>query len=674
MDTIGLKFNLDTDPAEQAMMATHRKGRDLFEKKGFNLNLKSGNLPLGRITGDFDKFSGSLDAATARVLAFTATTTVVYGLATAFNRLFTDSIKLEKQLAGIQAILQTSNSNLQKFSSELFQVANATGQSFDVAAAAASEFARQGLSVEETLKATNAALTFSKIAGTDAAQTVENLTAALNTFAGEALTYTDVLDTIVSLDNAFAISAAGISDGLKRVGSVASASGIQLKEIASLIAVVQQVSARGAPVISNGLKTIFTRLSRTNVQETLNSIGVTTQDSNGEFRSQIDVLTDLANKLDTLSDKQRAFVLEQVAGVYQINTLQATLKSLTGEYSLFDKAVKVASDSSGNAAERLKILTDTTDANLQKLKNNVTQFLAETGKATVKPVLDSFIGIGNKILETLNLGAAAEGGEKAGDSIGKVLLNGISSALAGPGSVLLIVTITRLLSKITKDAFTAVQTLAGLKKVSLVDEKVQMAVNRAIEMGNKGLVERLRLATSLNEKARILQILMADMDRKLAMAQVKQAVQTGLAANAKTVAPGARKAAGYIPNFSKGFIPNFSKGAIPKPLEELEKKTARLKAYEPGKVIPAPNGGVMSTAETVTEIEFKGKKDFVISPPQYSIAGRDHAKDFEKQYGANIYNFIGKKSVTAKGFIPNFLDPEYIEQRKAERIQTFKLG
>jgi TP901 family phage tail tape measure protein len=669
MNGLNFKATIDTKPGDDAMGALYTKYQGRFEKKGFNLNLKTGNLPLGRITGDFDKFSGSLDAATARVLAFTATTTVVYGLATAFNRLFTDSIKLEKQLAGIQAILQTSNSNLQKFSSELFKVANATGQSFDVAATAASEFARQGLSVEETLKATNAALAFSKIAGTDAAQTVENLTAALNTFANEALTYTDVLDTIVSLDNAFAISAAGISDGLKRVGSVASESGIQLKEIASLIAVVQQVSARGAPVISNGLKTIFTRLSRTNVQQTLNSIGVTTQNSNGEFRSQIEVLTDLANKLDTLSDRQRAFVLEQVAGVYQINTLQATLKSLSGEYSLFDKAVKVASDSSGNAAERLKILTDTTDANLQKLKNNLTQFLAETGKATVKPILDNFVGIGNKILETLNLGAATEGGEKAGFSIGKVLLNGISSALAGPGSVLLVVTITRLLAKITKDAFTAVQTLAGLKKASLVDEKVQMSVNRAIEMGNKALVSRLATTTSLVEKARILQTLMADMDRKLAMAQVRQAVATGLAANNRKGGPrGTGKAAGYIPNFSKGFIPNFSKGAIPKPLEELEKKTARSKTYEPGKVVPAPNGGVMSTAETVTGMEYKGKKDFVISPPQYSIAGRDHAKDFKKQYGVNIYDFIGKKNVAAKGFIPNFLDPEYIEQRKAERI------
>jgi len=652
MDQVNLGLNLYTNKADAQMEATARKGRDLFEKKGFNLNLKGGNLPLGRITGDFDKFSGSLDAATARVLAFTATTTVVYGLSTAFSRLFSDSIKLEKQLASIQAILQTSNSNLQKFSSDLFALANATGQSFDVAAAAASEFARQGLSVAETLKATNAALVFSKIAGVDAAQAVENLTASINTFGNEALSYTDVVDTIVSLDNAFAISAGGIADGLKRVGSVASESGIQLKEIASLISVVQQVSARGAPVISNGLKTIFTRLSRTSVQETLNSIGIATQTSNGEFRSQIDVLTDLSNKLDSLSDSQKAFVLEQVAGVYQINTLQATLRSLNGEYSLFDKAVRVASDSSGNAAERLKILTNTTDASIQKLKNNLTQFLAETGKLTVKPILDNFVGLGNKILETLNLGAAAEGGEKAGFSIGKVLLNGISSALAGPGSVLLVVGITKLLTKITKDALVAVQTLAGLKKVSLVDEKVQAAVNKAIETGNKALVERLRIATSLNEKARILKDLMADMDRKQGAAQLSQAVSTGLKANRKILPPTTK---------SKGYIPTYSRGFIPEPMQRLEKKGAMAGGYSPKKVIAAPDsiGGVMNKAESL--VSMRGMKQPFINPPKNSKAGRKHRKKAIKQTGVDPYALM-----SAGGFIPNFASPKFVSKTADE--------
>jgi TP901 family phage tail tape measure protein len=648
MDQVDLEFRLKTEKADASIAETARKGRDLFEKKGFKLNIKTGNLPLGRITGDFEKFQGSLDAATARVLAFTATTSVIYGLSSAFTRLFTDSVKLEKQLASIQAILQTSNNNLKQFSDELFKVANTTGQSFDVAASAASEFARQGLSVEETLKATTSALVFSKIAGVDAAQAVENLTASINTFGNEALSYTDVVDTIVSLDNAFAISAGGIADGLKRVGSVASESGIQLKEIASLISVVQQVSARGAPVISNGLKTIFTRLGRQQVQESLNGIGVATQSANGEFRSQIDILTDLSNKLNTLSDSQRAFILEQVAGVYQINTLQATLKSLSGEYSLYDKAVKVASDSAGNAADRLKILTDTTDANLQRLKNNVTQFLAEVGGATVKPLLDNFVGIGNKILETLNLGAAGKEGEEAGISIGSFLLNGISSVLSGPGTILIVATVGKLLGKITKDALSALQTLSGLKQASLVDSQTQKSINDAIAQGNKALVDRLATTTSIVKKTEILNKLLSDMAAKQGVAQVNQAVSAGLAANKRGVSPKVR---------SKGYIPTYSDGFIPEYLQKAEKKGTQLGGYSGKGVMLSSTGKVMSKAES--EVFFPNFKESAIMPPPYSMAGRSYRKAFIQKHDMDPY----EQQTASKGFIPNFAAAKNVLKR-----------
>ena len=69
MDEVNLGLKLYTNKADDAIAASAKKGRDLFEKRGFNLNLKGGNLPLGRITGDFDKFSGSLDAATATATA-----------------------------------------------------------------------------------------------------------------------------------------------------------------------------------------------------------------------------------------------------------------------------------------------------------------------------------------------------------------------------------------------------------------------------------------------------------------------------------------------------------------------------------------------------------------------------------------------------------------------------
>ncbi len=54
MEQVNLEFKLLTDKADAAMANSARKGRDLFEKKGFKLNVKTGDLPLGRITGDFE--------------------------------------------------------------------------------------------------------------------------------------------------------------------------------------------------------------------------------------------------------------------------------------------------------------------------------------------------------------------------------------------------------------------------------------------------------------------------------------------------------------------------------------------------------------------------------------------------------------------------------------------
>ena len=158
MDQVALQLVLDANRADAQLRKTAALGEKLFSNKGFKINVSTSGLPLGRITGDFDNFRKSLDAATARVTAFTATTGIIYGLADAFRRLFTESVKLEKQLASIQSILRVSGSELKTLSNDLLSVANATSTSFDVAVEAATEFSRQGLTLSKTIQATNAAL------------------------------------------------------------------------------------------------------------------------------------------------------------------------------------------------------------------------------------------------------------------------------------------------------------------------------------------------------------------------------------------------------------------------------------------------------------------------------------------------------------------------------------
>lgn len=551
MEQVVFQTNLDMTRADKALRRTANLGDQLFSKKGFKINISTSGLPLGRITGDFDNFRKSLDAATERVTAFTATTGIIYGLADAFSRLFSESVKLEKQLASIQSILRVSGSELTKLSDDLLQVANATSQSFEVAVDAAVEFSRQGLTLNKTIEATNAALALSKIAGIDAASAVQSLTATLNTFNSEGLTYQKVLDTITALDNNFAASASGIADGLKRVGSVASEAGLELKEIASLITSVQQISARGEVVIANGFKTISTRLNRSDVQEKLAAIGIQSENANGEFRSQIDILTDLANKFDDLSDKQQAYISETVAGVYQINTLQSILKAVGGESSLYAKALDVAGNSAGDTAARLRVLTDTASSSLQVLQNNLQRTFANLGSKTVLPLIKDFTSFSNSVLGAFNTGDIERAfGEidtrSAGEKMGAGLIDGIASFLSSSGTTILVAVLGSLVRRIFKDVFKGITTLTGVNSETLVNAELQNSVNKAIAQGNQSLVQRLATTDSLIDKNRILNQLLLQQNQLGNLAITDTLVTRGLAKNnIKT------KARGFIPALLK---------------------------------------------------------------------------------------------------------------------------
>jgi hypothetical protein len=136
----------DTRPLERDIQSALNKD---FKLKG--LNEKAFTQPLGRITGAANEFQKSLDASNARVIAFGASAGAIFTVQKAFGDLIKSTIEVEKSLTDINVILNASGSTLQKFGSDLFDVAKSTGQSFQLAASAATEFARQGLGVEQEM-------------------------------------------------------------------------------------------------------------------------------------------------------------------------------------------------------------------------------------------------------------------------------------------------------------------------------------------------------------------------------------------------------------------------------------------------------------------------------------------------------------------------------------------
>ena len=356
---------------------------------------KAYTQPLGKITGAVGEFEKSLEASNARVIAFTASAGVLMGVTRAFQEMAKATVEVEKSLKDINVIMGASSRNLQKFGAELFKVANETGQSFYEVSKAATEFARQGLSMEKTLRRTRDALILTRLSGMDAAESVNALTAAINSFSSSALTSTQIINRLANVDAAFAVSTQDLAEAIRRVGSSADSVNVSFNEMIAVVTSVQQTTARGGNVIGNSLKTIFTRIQRTEVIDQMKRLGVTVKNAQGEMRPAMKVLSDFAKVYDKLNPTLKASTAEMIGGVYQMNILKAMLKDLKSGYSTYSNALDVANNSTDEAIQRNKELNKTLSALINESIQNLTGMGAEIGKMTLEPLF-------KRILEGFN--------------------------------------------------------------------------------------------------------------------------------------------------------------------------------------------------------------------------------------------------------------------------------
>ena len=540
---------------------TRQLDRDIQKtvNKVYTINLKTkGDQPLGRITGQVNEFNKSLDASNARVIAFGASAGIIFGVQRAFTALVGATIEVQKSLQDINVILNVSAQNLQKFGGELFNIAKNTGQSFQEVAKAATEFSRQGLGVEETLKRTSEALILSRLSGLDAAKSVEALTAAVNSYASQAVTASEVINKFANVDAAFAVSSGDLAEALARVGSSAAQSGVSLNELIAIVTSAQQTTARGGAVIGNSFKTIFTRLQRGKVVDLLESLGISSTDSSGQLKSTIQLLQDLGKVYDTLGAQQQAYVAEQVGGVFQINILKAALADLGKEYSIYNSALNVAAGSTDQAIRRNEELNKTYAAQLNALQENARQLASAAGERLVGPSIDRLVGGSNALLGGIN----ESDGQGFGAVLGKGILDGLGQFIAGPGLALIGGVLLKLFRDLGKFATGSVQQLLGLNTAATQQKDLQTSISQILAKNPQLLELALKgeqgLNTAANSLLASLQKQTVELQKQAAVAQqisTAFVAQAGVrVAGGVPVAPTGRagKAAGYIPNFAQG--------------------------------------------------------------------------------------------------------------------------
>jgi TP901 family phage tail tape measure protein len=602
-----INVTANTSGAQRAVEAIFKKDYNL------NVNIKGGQ-PLGRITGDLSEFNKSMEAANARVIAFGASASVVYGIQKAFHSLVDSTIEVQKSLNQLQVLLKTSDSGISKFGASLFNVAKQTGQSFETVAEAATLLSRQGLGMEETLKRTNDALILSRITGMDAAKSVQALTAAVNSFTSQAVTASEVVNKFATVDTQFAIGAKDLPEAIGRVGSSAAQAGVSLDQLIGLVTAAQVATARGGAVIGNSFKTIFTRLDRPKTQALLESLGIGTTDENGKAKGTIELLQELAKAYEGLSRTQQAQVAEKVGGVFQINILKATLADLNREYSVYNNALKVSASATDDAYKRNEALNQTYSAQLNALQLNAKQLSANVGEKLLGPSMSKLIGGANSLLGGINESDSNSVGAKIANGI----LSGLGQVLSGPGLALIGGVLLKLLVDFTKFAASGTKDLLGLNTATKEQADLQKSIT-AILSKDPSIYKQIETgAMSVNDVSKAL---LANLKLQTAELELQSKLSAEIAG--KVFAGGARVSGGVARvGKASGYIPNFASD------EDMEEMHARM--------LGARNPRAKEGSGTI------GGKRFLMNSEEDEIPN----------FGSNGDSAVIPRY--AKGYIPNF--------------------
>lgn len=408
---------------------------------------------LGTISGNASEFSKSMDAATARVFAFGATAIVLSSVSNAFSALVSNTIKVEAKLTEIKAIFGQTEAQFSQFRDTIFEVAKNTGQSFDTTAEGAAELARQGLSAAETAERLNAALILTRTAGIDAESAVSALTSVINGFTSAGLTANQIVNKIIAVDTAFAVSAKDLSDGFTRAGSTAEDAGVSFDELLGLITALQQRTARGGAVIGNGLKTIFTRIGRGGVIDQLQELGVEIDAS----QSGVQKLQAIGAAFEEAKGNpiKSGKIKELAAGGFQINLISAALKDLNSETSLFGEASKTAVNASNEAFQRNAELNKTLESRINALSVSLTDVSEKVGQLSFATVLGQALELSTVLSESLENSLSSD----AGNTLAKGFFNGIGSFIGGPGALVVAAGFIKVFTLVTGFA------KAGLKEI-----------------------------------------------------------------------------------------------------------------------------------------------------------------------------------------------------------------
>ena len=303
----------------------------------------------------------------------------------------TVSANFEEGMSTLSAISGATGDDLEKLREKAMELGADTSKSATEAADAMKYLALAGYNVEEMLSASLPVVRLSEAANMDlgrASDLVTDSMSALNLEINKLPTY---LDVVAQSSRKANTDMDALMEAYIGVGGSLSNLNIPLEESATWLSILAN-RGKKASEAGNSLNAILINLTSGAGQAgaALVDLGVNAFDENGNFIGLTETLTLLNEKLSKCTQEQKNTYLAMIGGKEQVDTLNAMLSGLNGEYSSLKAEI---SDADGALEEMATTMQANTKGSIKELQSKLESVAITIG--------DKLLPYANKFLDTV---------------------------------------------------------------------------------------------------------------------------------------------------------------------------------------------------------------------------------------------------------------------------------
>ena len=329
---------------------------------------------------------------------------LVMGVIHRITESFDYMLEQTKLFTNLQMEMTNQNLKFNEVTQSALDYAKAMGTTSSEVMKAISVFGTYTSSMDQVLERSEAAIVLSNISGRSILEVSDDLMAAQTQFKLGSNQLMSIVDTYASvarnLQVDFPKALGEISSGLKYVGSVAAEAKMPIQDLIAIQGTLVEVTRRSGSQISNGLKTIFSRIANVGeeanpeefkkVEKVFYDMGISIKENADTIKPMNQILKETAERWKTLNDIQRQELATGAANMYQRNIFVALMNNFDNVLQNTESAY----NSESVAMQKQDIYMKSLYASLQKLQNAFEQLYKNTISTSLwKQLLDGITSI-----------------------------------------------------------------------------------------------------------------------------------------------------------------------------------------------------------------------------------------------------------------------------------------